>query len=206
MFDDRIARHEAKRFRRKGLTVRARRLLAAIESALPLNRMRSLEVGAGIGGLTISLLRRGVTRASIVDASSAYVVTARLLADEMGVGDRLDIECGDFVERADALEPVDLVVLDRVVCCYPAWQQLLPAAAHKANRALAFTWPRDVWWSRAGVAFINFALRFRASPFRVFVHPTRAMREALASLGFGTRIAGYWGPWEVVLAERSSMR
>ena len=122
----------------------------------------------------------------------------------MGVGERLDIECGDFVERAPALESVDLVVLDRVVCCYPAWQQLLPEAAHKANRAIALTWPRDVWWSRTGVAVVNLVLRFRATPFRVFVHPTGAMRAALAALGFRTRVAGYWGPWEVVLAERSS--
>ena len=152
MFDDRLARHEAKRFRKRGLNVRARKLLHAIENALPLPSLRSLEVGAGVGGLTISLLRRGVAHASIVDASRAYVATARLLADEMGVGERLDIECGDFVERAPALESVDLVVLDRVVCCYPAWQQLLPEAAHKANRAIALTWPRDVWWSRTGVA------------------------------------------------------
>jgi magnesium-protoporphyrin O-methyltransferase len=204
MFDDRIARHEVRRFRKKGLPLRSQKLINAIHQAVGLEGKTSLEVGAGVGALTVTLLQRGVTRASIVDASLAYVATARDLATSMGLAERLEIATGDFVEIAGALQAADVVIMDRVVCCYPAWQDLIEAATRKAGRVIAFTWPRDVWWNRAGIAVINAFLRIRNPPFRVFVHPTRQMRALLESTGFSSRVAGYRGPWEVLVAVRSS--
>jgi magnesium-protoporphyrin O-methyltransferase len=204
LFDDRVARNEARRFRKKGLPLRSRKLINAIQQAVGLEGKTSLEVGAGIGAVTVTLLQRGVTRASIVDASMAYVATARDLATNMGLAERLEIANGDFVEIAGAMQAVDVVVMDRVVCCYPAWQDLIEAATQKAGRAIAFTWPRDVWWNRVGTAVINAFLRMRNPPFRVFVHPTQQMRALLESRGLSSRVAGYRGPWEVVIAVRSS--
>lgn len=202
MFDDRIARREAAQFRRRGLPVRSRRLLAAIESATALEGRTALEIGAGIGGLTVTLLERGVARASIVDASQAYVRVARDLAADRGVADRLDITLGDFTDVAPALQPVDIVALDRVVCCYPVWENLLRTAAQKASRVIALTWPRDAWWTRFGVRVINLVLRLRRTEFRVFVHSTSAMRALLQREGFTTRVVAHRGPWEIVLGQK----
>lgn len=97
-----------------------------------------------------------------------------------------------------------MVVLDRVVCCYPEWSELLGTAAGQARRVIALTWPRDNAVVRFGVNTINFVQRLRRMTFRVYVHPTAAMREFLHTRGFRTRRTGTWGPWEIVLATRAA--
>lgn len=203
MFDDRIARHEAKRFRKKGLPVRSRRLLNAIQSRLPLQGVTAREVGAGVGGFTITLLQHGVSKASIVDAVPVYVSTARTLAAEYEVDRRLELDVGDYVLRAPELPDADLVVMDRVVCCYPAWRGLLLAASADSRRMLALSYPRDALWVRFGVGAINLVQRLRRQAFRVFVHPPREMHSLLNEQGFRTEVVGYRGVWELAIATRS---
>jgi magnesium-protoporphyrin O-methyltransferase len=204
MFGARIARHEAKRFRRKGLPSRSRKLLAAVENAIPLDGATSIEVGAGVGGLTITMLKRGLQRAHIVDAVPAYVSVARQLASEFDVDESLDLEIGDFVVRAPELPTFDIVMMDRVVCCYPVWMDLLDAAAGHAGTVVALSYPRTAWWSKAGIAVINFVNRVRRLAFRVYVHPPARMHGLLTERGFQPRVVGYDGPWEIMVATRVS--
>ncbi len=203
IFNDRIARHEARRFLRRGLPRRSRKLLAAITRSMSLAGADSLEVGAGIGAITITLLRAGESRARIVDAAPAYVAAARRLAAECGVADHLDIELADYAawETTDVM--VDLIVMDRVVCCYPAWLELLQPASRQARKIIALTYPRTAWWTRFGVAAVNQLQRMRRMSFRVYVHSPAAMHEALRRLGFSTRVEGHHGPWEILVATRT---
>lgn len=205
IFGARQSRLEARRFRHRGLDRRARRLLEEVARALPLAGARSLEVGAGVGGFSLTLLERGVVEATTIDASPAAVGVARELAEERGVAKRLRTEIGDFAMRqvdARAGEVYDLVVLDRVVCCYPDWRSLLTPAATAAKGAVALTYPRDVWYMRAFrvlVAMVMFVLR---KEFRFYVHPPAAMRELLAEAGLRPQVVGRVGPWELVVATR----
>jgi hypothetical protein len=48
--------------------------------------------------------------------------------------------------------PADLVILHRVVCCYPDYERLLTAAADHARRALVFSYPPRNPLSRASYA------------------------------------------------------
>src|ERR1041385_1488639 len=50
---------------------------------------------------------------------------------------------GDFVAVAATVPSADLVALDRVVCCYPAYAPLLEQAAAHSRRLLAMSYPRD---------------------------------------------------------------
>jgi Methyltransferase domain len=201
VFDDRMARREAAHFRRRGLTVRSRRLLAGIRDALSIDGASTLEVGAGVGALTISLLREGASAASIIDAAPAYVATARSLAAEYGVADHLSLALGNYADAGH--EPVDVIVMDRVVCCHPRWKELLEPAATHAKRAIALTYPRNAWWTRAGVGMINFVQKLRGMVFRVWVHPPAAMHDLLRGQGFTPRVIGHRGPWEIMVATRN---
>jgi magnesium-protoporphyrin O-methyltransferase len=204
MFGDATAHHEARQFRRHGLPRRARKLLAALERTIPLNGIRTLEVGAGVGGFTITLLRHGASHATIVDASAAYVATARQLAAESGFAPSLDIELANYAEpNGGGRAEVDVVVMDRVVCCYPVWQDLLAQAARQTRKVIALSYPRDTWWSRLGVAAANQLLRLRRTEFRVFVHSVAAMHATLRQLGFDPRVHAHWGPWEIAIATRT---
>ena len=114
-----------------------------------------LDIGSGIGSLTLSLLERGVTRAVAVDASSAYNDVARREAERVGRADAVDFVHADFVSVASNLPAATLVTLDRVVCCYPSYEALLSAALRHAELCLALSYPRDVWYVRLGVMMEN---------------------------------------------------
>jgi magnesium-protoporphyrin O-methyltransferase len=202
MFGDRIARREAARFRRHGLEPRSRRLLEALAGRVPLPGKTAVEVGAGVGGLTISLLEKGVAHATIIDASPAYVETARAIATERGVAGALTAGIGNYAED-EAGEYADIVVMDRVVCCYPAWRGLLERATAQAAAAIALAYPRDTGYNRLGTALINILMRLRGSPFRVFVHPPRLMHAFLESRGFSAEVVGCTPVWELVVARRA---
>jgi len=201
VFGARVARREAGRFRRRGLDHRSGRLLAALAGRVPLSGRTALEVGAGAGGFTISLLERGVGRVTIIDAAPAYIEAARRLAEERGVGDAVSAALGDYAESGPG-EPVDLVVMDRVVCCYPSWHALLDRATTQAGVAIALTYPRPKAYTRFGIALINLLMRLRRSTFRVFVHPPGDMHAFLASRGFAPELVGRTPFWELVVAVR----
>jgi len=61
---------------------------------------------------------------------------ARSLAGQAGVQGRIQ----DLAQDPGAVEPADLVVLHRVVCCYPDYERLLAAAADHGRRALVFSY------------------------------------------------------------------
>jgi len=130
-----------------------------------------LEIGGGIGELELELLRAGAERATNVELSPAYREQGRTLLEEAGLEDRIDWVYGDIATDAELAPPADVVVLNRVVCCYPDMPSLVAAATRKTRRALALSFPRKTWLTRAAVGVINSWCRLRRSDFRFFVHP-----------------------------------
>jgi magnesium-protoporphyrin O-methyltransferase len=114
-----------------------------------------LDVGSGIGGLTFELLDRGATSAVAVDASAAYVGAARDEAVHRGQANTIRFVHDDFVDAAPQLPSASIVTLDRVVCCYPSSEPLLDAALGHAERCLALSYPRELWYVRLGVMLEN---------------------------------------------------
>jgi 2-polyprenyl-3-methyl-5-hydroxy-6-metoxy-1,4-benzoquinol methylase len=141
-------------------------------------------VGAGVGALTFALLEAGVQRATVVDASSAFLEADREEAARRSLNLRIDWRHADFVAVAQSLPTVDVVTLDRVVCCYPAIGELLTAAASRARACLAMSYPLERWAVRSVVSVQNTVRRFTGNPFEVFVHPARLMGEVVGRQGF----------------------
>jgi magnesium-protoporphyrin O-methyltransferase len=69
------------------------------------------------------------------------------------------------------VEPADIVVLHRVVCCYPDHERLLGAAAGHTRRFLVFSYPPRNRLSRLLVAGQNLLFRLLRKEFRTFAHP-----------------------------------
>jgi magnesium-protoporphyrin O-methyltransferase len=202
MFGERFARVEARRFRRRGIPRRSDRLIEAIRRHVPFHSATSLEGGAGVGGLSIELLRRGVSRAVAVDAIPAAVRMARRLAEEYGMASRFEAVVADFATY-DSDATHEIVVLDRVVCCYPDWRGLLAAAARRSSRVVALTYPPVTWWSRVATSTVNSAMWVLRKQFRTYVHPPAEMHAMLVSLGFVPEIAERVGTWEICVARRA---
>lgn len=148
-----------------------------------------LDIGAGIGTLSFELLEDGVANATCVDMSPAFVKCGQMEAAQRGFAQRMSWRTADFVTMASELPPADLVTLDRVVCCYPAFDALLQLAADHAKILLAMSYPKDRWYVRIAVGAENLLQRLRGSAFRSFVHPSAKMDALLVGAGF-RRLSG----------------
>jgi magnesium-protoporphyrin O-methyltransferase len=135
-----------------------------------------LEVGGGVGAIELELLAAGADRATNVELSGEYEVEAEKLIAERGLEEHLDRRVADFV--TEPVEPHDVVVMHRVVCCYPDVDRLVGVAAAHTRRRLLLTYPRERPWTRAGIRVINLLLRISGSTFRAFVHPVARMAAA----------------------------
>jgi predicted RNA methylase len=182
-FNQKKVTQELKRYREKGAGVTTRLLVEGITKSGALGGT-VLDVGSGIGGLTLALLERGASSAVAVDASLAYVSAARAEADRRGRAEAIRFIHADFVEAASELSSASIATLDRVVCCYPSCEQLLDAAAAHAERCVAPSYPRDVWYVRAGMAVENGLRRLVRNPFRTFVHPVGMIEDIITRAGF----------------------
>lgn len=202
IFTDSVSKRDARKYRRRGLDVRAQRMMSALEERVGLAGRSTLEIGIGTGGFTVEMLRRGAARAFGVDAIDNQLTQAKLLATEAGVADRLMLHQGDFTEIDDRLDPVDVVVLDRVICCYPDWHALLASAATHAHTAIVMSYPLESWYTRIWVKSANAAMRVLRKSFRLHLHPPSAMQRLLQSSGFDTQVIGYRMPWELLVATR----
>lgn len=191
-FSEEQARRDARRFERKGLDGAARWVVDAVRER-GIEGKTVLEPGGGVGAIEIELLRAGAARSMVVELSPGYEEVAGDLARDAGVADRLEWRVGDFA--ADGAEPADVVVLHRVVCCYPDYERLLGTAAAKARQAIVFTYPPRNAVSRLVFGAINLWLRLRRSDFRTFAHPPERMLAVVREAGFepyARRRGGIW--------------
>ena len=178
LFGARQARLDARRYRKRGLGGTSRSL---VELAGDVSGATVLEVGGGVGAIELELLAAGAERATNVELSGEYEEEAQRLLAERGLSERVDRRVADFV--SEPVEPHDVVLMHRVVCCYPDVDGLVGAAAAHARRRLLLTYPRERPWVRVGVAAINFFLRISGSGFRAFVHPVARMNAAAEQEG-----------------------
>ena len=162
-----------------------------------------LEIGGGIGEIELELLQRGAARAVNLELSPAYDDEARGLQEEAGLADRMERRLHDIAAEPEAVEPADVVVLHRVVCCYPDYERLLGAAADHARRLLVFSYPRRNAVSRLFVRAQNLAFRVAGKEFRTFVHPPGAMLGVLAERGLRRTFEHHPAIWQVAGLERS---
>jgi len=178
LFSAKQARHDARRYRKRGLGGTSRDLF---ELAGDVNGATVLDVGGGVGAIELELLAAGAERATNVELSGEYEEEAAQLLAERGLGDRVERRVADFV--TDPVEPHDVVVMHRVVCCYPDVDRLVGTAAERARRRLLLTYPQERAWTRLAVRVINLGFRLSGSSFRTYVHPVARMTAAAAAHG-----------------------
>ena len=200
-FGARFARRVARRYRKRGLGGTERRMVEFLERE-GLAGATVLEVGGGVGELHVELLKRGAERAVNLELSPAYDGEARRLLAEARLEGRVERRIHDIAVAPEAVEPADVVVLHRVVCCYPDYERLLGAAAERARRLLVFSYPPRNAISRTIIWLQNLGLRLMRREFRTFAHPPAAMVAVLREQGLEPRFA-HSGLWQVTGVGRS---
>ncbi|MFL6006987.1 MAG: methyltransferase domain-containing protein [Gaiellaceae bacterium] len=202
LFNEKFARRMAKRYRKRGLDRTSRRMVAFLEQR-GLDGVTVLEVGGGVGEIQIELLERGAARALNLELSPGYDEEASRLLRERGLEGRAERRLQDIAVEPESVEPTDVVVLHRVVCCYPNYERLLGAVAGRARQAVVFSYPPRNGLSRAWVAGANLVLRVMGREYRTFAHPPSAMLEVLERRGLRHTFAGRSLVWQIAGLERA---
>jgi len=200
-FGEDRAKADMKDYRKHGAAKHTKLIIEAVRS-LGLKNAALLDIGGGIGAIHHDLLTDTAQQATHVDASSAYLKFATAEAQRLGHESQVKFIHADFTDVAEELPQVDVVTLDRVVCCYPNFRALLKAAAGKSRKAIVLTYPRDEWWTRVVVRMGNFFQQIRKDPFRVFVHPVTEMEALLNGEGLKRISTRKLFVWEMSLYQR----
>lgn len=181
-FNHKEASRRLKRYRRRGLDKMATRIVAYVTER-GVSGHTILEVGGGVGDLQVELLKAGAVHATNIELSGGYEDAAAELIEAEGLGDRMERRLGDFVEEKDLVDPADIVVLNRVICCYPWMERMMEASVAKTSSLLAIVVPRDRWTARVFVRLSNAVIRLTGCAFESFVHPVAEMEAITARSG-----------------------
>lgn len=107
----------------------------------------------------------------------------------------------DFAEAGDAVEAADVVILNRVICCYPDMPKLAGAAADHAKRTLVMSFPRE--WTSVGMGLANIGMRAFRVGFHIFVHPHQQIAETAAQHGLQKTTDDPGFIWQVASFQRA---
>lgn len=163
-----------------------------------------LEIGGGVGDIQLELLRRGVSRTTNLELVDAYDQDAADLARTAGLSDRMTRQRVDIAATPDAVDVHDIVVLHRVVCCYPDYQLLLAAAADHAAHVLVFSHPPRNAVSRTFTALENLGFRLTRKSFQTFAHPPAAMVAVAEGRGMYPDYTHHGAVWQIVGLARTT--
>ena len=203
MFGPRFARHLASRYRRRGLDKTAARMVAYLVNR-GIDGASVLEIGGGVGDIQLELLGRGASRTTNLELVDAYDTDATELAETAGMRDRITRRQVDIAATPDEVEAHDIVVLHRVVCCYPDYERLLTAAADHAKRLLVFSHPPRNWATRTFTRLQNVVFRLMGRSFQTFAHPPAALVAVAERSGMHSEYTHRGPIWQVVGLARAA--
>jgi magnesium-protoporphyrin O-methyltransferase len=196
MFGPRFAAHRARRYQRRGLDATEQRIVDFLDD-VGIDGATILEIGGGAGQIQLELLRRGAASATNLELVDTYDTQAAQLAAQAGMSERMHRRIVDIAASPDDVAAADVVVLHRVVCCYPDYERLLAAAADRTKSVLVFSYPPRNPVSRALIAAQNAFFRLSGKSFRTFAHPPDRMLDVLHHHGLVTTYTRPGRMWHV---------
>jgi protein-L-isoaspartate O-methyltransferase len=200
-FGRRFARRMARRYRKRGLDKTARGIVDFLQQR-GIEGATVLEIGGGIGEIQLELLKLGAASTVNLELSPAYEDEAAVLLREAGFEGRAERRLHDLAAGQDGVAPADIVVLNRVVCCYPDYQRLLTAVADHARQVVVFTYPPANVVSRLVVAAQGLIFKLRKREFRTYAHSPDAMLRVLGERGLRLTFEHHELVWQTAGLER----
>jgi len=130
------------------------------------------------------------------------VEAATDLSRTLGFQDSTQYHMGNFVDLEEDILSADMVVLDRVICCYSDMRGLVTASTRHPQRLYVLTYPRWTWWMRVGAWAFNFSLTALRREFRFFLHDPEEIGETIEAANFYLIQSTKRGPWEMAAYRR----
>jgi SAM-dependent methyltransferase len=164
-----------------------------------------LELGCGMGALSVSLVESGARRVTGIDLSPGSIHVATQRAARAGLEAQTAFVVGDGASVT--LTPHDWVVLDRMICCYRDAGRLLENAIPAARRRIAFSIPESRGWRgivNRPLWFLENVINFALRPYCPgYVHDMDTIEARLQRAGFRRLRSGYSRLWYLGVFERS---
>ena len=164
-----------------------------------------MDLGCGSGEFLVRALEAGATRGTGADLSSEAIAMASELVEEAGLTDRTDLWVGDAA--VEPLDAHDVVVLDKVICCYPNADTLIARSTDAASRLYAFAMPesRGLWGLIARTRWFIFGLweRLQGDPLPRFIHDRAEVEAKVLAAGFQPVRTGRQFVWFVGVYART---
>jgi magnesium-protoporphyrin O-methyltransferase len=172
------------RYKNNGLSRSSKLLLSFILDGNAQDKV-VLDLGCGAGGLSMELLKHGAHTAVGFDLSPRMIVAATELARATGFESRAKFQEGNAATAE--LPRADIVVMDKVLCCYSEWRPLLKNAMEATNVMVGFTVPRD-----EGITKLPFRIALRIANYfqkrrggvLFYLHPLGTVDKTLQDSGF----------------------
>jgi len=195
-FDKKTAAKEYIHYLKKGPS----RVTAKIIQQLENQRVEGksmVDVGGGIGAIQWWFIQKGGNKTTDIDASTGYLKQAQNHASEKGWKDKTQFLLGDCTDVYKEIDDPDFITLDKVVCCYPNYKEILELTCEKSTGHVSLSYPMDGIISQAirGLGAIFFM--FIHNPFRPYVHPVKEIRNVFAEKGYERISYDLAFPWHV---------
>jgi len=142
-----------------------------------------LDIGSGVGALIWELLENGIDHVHYIEISDAYSKVFKEQVASKALEKQVNILTGDFTEHHPSLPQVDVVTMDKVICCYQDYRPLVKLSLQKARKVYAYTILRDIWWVKA-VNKVESLIKSFTNYLRTHIHPTAEIEEMVVSQGF----------------------
>ena len=197
----RQANRYARKFRKNGLD-RPQRLIVQRLERFGVEGKSVLEIGCGVGGLLLALLEKGGRSACGVEISEGMIAKARELARESGVSERVSYVQGDFVPSYANVPQADIVVMDKVLCCYPDPKMLIERSTVKAGVLYAVSYPRESWLSKLFFTTSERLGTLLRWSFHPFYHEPRELEALIRRQGMEEVDSRATPMWQVKMFQR----
>lgn len=161
-----------------------------------------LDIGGGVGALILALQKQGIGMSYYVDISENYSAVFRHEVSNNALDEKITIHTGDFTEKHHLIPETDIVALDKVLCCYKDFNQLLSLSLQKSRRIIAYTIPNDVWWVRFLHQIEVTFKRLFPNHLITYIHPIDKIESMVIDHGFRKDFHRTHNGWLTVVYSR----
>ena len=156
-----------------------------------------IDVGGGIGALQWWFLDMNGKETISIEASSGYLRLAEKHANEKGWADQTSFLFGDFMQLHTEVDLVDYITLDKMVCCYPNYKEIIEVACAKTKSCVLISYPIDGPISKIFAWLEGLMTNLKGQNFKPFIHPVAKVREAFKLNGYDRIDHNLLFPWHV---------
>lgn len=111
----------------------------------------------------------------------------------------------DFAEATREVEAADIVIMNRVLCCYPDMPKLAGAAADHTGEVLLVSFPKERWWTRVVIRLGDLALRVGRRQFQIFLHSPEKIIATVERHGLKNSLQRDQFFWQVASMRRTAL-